>query len=73
MSERTTEILSDATRLRPAERAIVTERLLSSLDHPDPRIDALWAIEAEHRIVAYDAGRMEAFSAEEVFAELEQS
>ena len=73
MTERVAEVLEDALQLSPLDRATVVERLLSSLDHPDPRIDALWASEAEDRIAAYEAGTMEAFAAEDVLAELEQA
>jgi putative addiction module component (TIGR02574 family) len=71
MSERATQILADALQLPATERAAMVEQLLSSLDRPDPRLDTLWAQEAESRIAAYEAGRMEAFPAEEVFAEAE--
>ena len=71
MSERTSQILNDALRLAPADRAVLAERLLQSLDRPDSEIDKLWAREAEARIAAYDAGEMPAYSAEEVFAEFE--
>ena len=72
MSERATQILEAALQLPPTERATVAEQLLSSLERPDPQIDALWAREAEARIAAYEAGHMQAFSAEEVLAEQEQ-
>ena len=71
MSDRATQILTDALQLPAAERATVVEQLLSSLDRPDPHLDAVWAREAEARIAAYETGRMEAFPAEQVFAELE--
>lgn len=72
MSERVSQILEDALQLTPTDRAVVVERLLASLDRPDAQIDALWAVEAESRIAAYEAGRVTAYEAEEVFAELEQ-
>jgi hypothetical protein len=55
------------------ERVVVVEQLLSSLDRPDPQIDALWAREAEDCRSAYEAGQLQALPAEEVFAELEQA
>ena len=70
MSDSTAQVIEQALRLPPDERATVIEQLLSSLDQPDDRIDALWAKEAEDRIAAYEAGEMQAISAEEVFAEL---
>ena len=72
MSERAMQIIEEALRLPATERAVVVEQLLSSLDRPDPGIDALWAKEAEARVEAYDSGQMPAVSAEDVFAELEQ-
>jgi putative addiction module component (TIGR02574 family) len=72
MPERTTQILEEALQLPPTERAAIIEQLVSSLHRPDPRIDALWAQEAKERIAAFESGQMEAFPAEDVFAELEQ-
>ena len=72
MSTDTRQVLQEALALPATERAALVQELLSSLDRPDSRIDALWAKEAEDRIAAYDAGRMKAVPADEVFAELEQ-
>jgi putative addiction module component (TIGR02574 family) len=73
MSERAEQIVEEALRLPPVERAVVVEQLLFSLDRPDPQIDTLWAREAEDRLAAYEAGQLQALPAEEVFAELEQA
>lgn len=62
------KVLDDALHLSPAERAAVAEQLLSSLDKPDPEIDAIWADEAEARIKAAERGRMQLVPEEEVFA-----
>ena len=63
--------LSDAARkLSASERAALIDDLLASLDAPDPRIDALWAEEAERRLAAVDSGEMPARDAEEVLADL---
>jgi len=72
MSERATQILEEALQLGAIERAAVVEQLLSSLDRPDPRIDELWAREAEDRLTAFEAGQIQAFGSDEVFAELDQ-
>jgi putative addiction module component (TIGR02574 family) len=72
VSEHSVRIIEDALRLPVEERVLVVERLLSSLDQPDPRIRALWAEEAEARLTAYEAGRMAAVPADEVFAELDR-
>jgi putative addiction module component (TIGR02574 family) len=60
------EILKEALNLRPAEKAELIDKLLSSLDNPDKEIDALWAKEAEARIEAYDHGKIKALTLEEV-------
>jgi len=60
------EILKDALDLRPAEKAELIDKLLSSLDNPDKEIDALWAKEAEARIEAYDQGKIKALTLKEV-------
>jgi len=66
------QILQEALSRPAVERAAIAESLLSSLDRPDPAIDALWAVEAESRLAAFDAGQMEAIPAEDVFAEIDQ-
>jgi len=43
------------------------EKLLSSLDAPDSRIDAIWAKEADARVEAFERGELGSNSAEEVF------
>ena len=60
------EILKDALNLRPAEKAELIDKLLSSLDNPDKEIDALWAKEAEARIEAYDQGKIKALTLKKV-------
>lgn len=62
-----TEVLESALRLKAHERFEVVERLLESLDNPDPRIDEIWADEAERRLKAYREGRLGSVSEEEVF------
>ena len=58
--------------LSAAERADLVESLLASLDQPDTRIDELWAQEAEDRLAAFEAGRMQAYPADQVFQEFEE-
>lgn len=54
------------------DRAALVESLLASLDQPDASIDQSWAVEAEERLAAFDAGQMKAIPADVVFEELEQ-
>ena len=42
------------------------DALLRSLDQPDPKIDQLWAEEAEARLRAIREGRLATLSADEV-------
>ncbi|MFO1351282.1 MAG: addiction module protein [Gammaproteobacteria bacterium] len=60
-------ILEQALSLSPKDRVSLVEKLLASLDQPDPAIDALWATEADARITAYEAGEIDAIPAEQVF------
>jgi putative addiction module component (TIGR02574 family) len=63
------EVLSTAAKkLEPSERLELVEQLLDSLDAPDSAIDAMWAHEAEERLLAYRRGEIEAVSLAEVLA-----
>ncbi len=67
------QILEDALKLPPVDRAALIERLFKSFDSTsDKQIDAAWADEMESRIVAYEAGKISASPAEEVFVRLNQ-
>ncbi len=63
------EILEQALKLKPEERFLVVEGLIRSLDEPDRSIDAIWATEAEKRLNAYRAGKLEGIPMEEIFPE----
>ncbi len=67
------QILSEAIKLPPMERAELVENLLSSFEFPSrKKIDALWAQEAESRINAFERGELSAISAKEVFEKIEK-
>jgi len=61
-------IISKALHLKPAEKSIIIEALLKSLDVPDPKIDKIWAAEAEKRLKAYKAGKLKTVSFEDMFS-----
>lgn len=63
----TKEIISKALHLKPAEKSIVIEALMKSLDVPDPEIKKIWAEEAEKRLKAYKAGKLKTVSFEDIF------
>lgn len=64
------EVMVVALQLPAAERAVLVDGLLHSLDKPDAAIDALWAREAEDRLAAYDRGEIAAADADTVLAEI---
>ena len=70
MTKSAKDIVESAKRLPPAERAIVIEALLDSMDAPDPAIDAKWVAEAESRLQAYESGELKAIDADEVLSNL---
>jgi putative addiction module component (TIGR02574 family) len=54
--------------LPPVDRAELIERLFVSFDpSPISAVDEAWAAEVESRIDAFDAGKIKASSADEVF------
>jgi putative addiction module component (TIGR02574 family) len=61
------EILNQAITLKPAERFLIVEGLLKSLDEPHPELDKLWAEEAEKRLKAHRSGKRKGVPMEEVF------
>ena len=62
-----TTVISKALHLKPAERFVVIEALIRSLDNPDPAIEKTWAIEAGKRLKAYKAGKAKTVSFEDMF------
>jgi putative addiction module component (TIGR02574 family) len=66
MSHLAQNIVEEALALPPLDRAGLIERLLASFDQQSrTAIDTAWAVEAENRIDAYDAGRTETISLSE--------
>ncbi len=65
----TQELVALALKLDPAERFDLVEQVLHSLDRPDPDIDRIWIDEAERRLAAYRAGKVQGVLAEEIFGE----
>jgi putative addiction module component (TIGR02574 family) len=67
-------LLEEALKLTPVERAELVESLLSSFEFRSRKtVDALWAHEAEDRINAFERGEIPAIPAEQVFAEIEKN
>jgi putative addiction module component (TIGR02574 family) len=63
------EILQQALKLKPNERANIVEGLLRSLDEPDSTLDDIWAEEAEKRLKAYRAGNLVGIDSDNIFSE----
>ena len=61
------EILEQALSLKPEDRFMIVEGLIESLDHPDQKIDEIWAKEAEKRLDAYRKGDLEGVPMDEIF------
>jgi putative addiction module component (TIGR02574 family) len=61
------DILKEALNLEPAEKFIVVEGLLKSLDEPDSEMDKIWADEAERRLEAYRNGKLKGIPMEKIF------
>jgi len=73
MTPKLNSVIDDALKLTPSERAELVSQILTSFDSvARARIDALWAEEAEDRIRAYERGKMNAVSAEDVFNEMDR-
>lgn len=68
----TKEILAQALSLKPADRFLIIESLIASLDKPDKTIDDIWANEAEQRLTTYRQGRLKGVPMADVFSELER-
>lgn len=64
----TNELLKEALKLAPKEKASFIEALIKSLDSPDPTLDKLWKQECESRLEAYENGNLKTVSVQEAFA-----
>lgn len=65
----TAQTLSEQALLLPVEeRLALVDRLLDTLDEPDPALDALWAAQAQARLEAYRRGDVQAVALSDVVA-----
>ncbi len=69
MSALLKSIEEQARALSAEDRARLAESMLESLHTSISEIEALWAVEVEERVSAFDHGEIASYSAEEVFAE----
>jgi putative addiction module component (TIGR02574 family) len=73
MKESADTILHQALELSASERSEIVEKLLSSLQEEDSALNAVWALEADARIEAFDRGDIDCIAAEEVFGKYRKS
>ena len=67
------KIIDDAIPLPAAERAMLADQLLDSLDDPDQkRIESLWAEEIKRRLDEYEQGRIKTVPGEYVFQRIRE-
>lgn len=66
----TRELIEQALKLDPSERLELIDRVLHSLDQPDPAIDRMWIEEAERRLTEYRAGKVRGIPAEDIVGPL---
>ena len=73
MSKLKKQVLDEALKLPPMERAELIENLLTSFEFPSRKtIDDLWAKEVESRIDAFEKGEIREPPAKVVFEEIEK-
>jgi putative addiction module component (TIGR02574 family) len=65
---KTEQIAADALALTPAERVVLVDRVLDSLDKVDPELDTRLAAECESRLAAYDQGEIRSVSLQEALS-----
>jgi putative addiction module component (TIGR02574 family) len=74
MIRSTEKVILEALSLPPDTRALLADRLLTSLESPQrEEIDKLWAEEAERRIRQIETGEVKPIPGEEVFKEIRDS
>lgn len=62
----TKELEKEALTLKPLEKIHLIEKMLISLNKPDPEIEKEWIAESEARYKAYKEGKIEAIPLEEI-------
>jgi len=60
------ELAAKIRTLPDVEKIKLVDSILTQLDRPDPEIDRVWADEARKRWQAYEEGKLEAVSYDQV-------
>ena len=69
---KTSELIAEAISLPVEERTRIVENLLSSLNLPEPRVDAAWASVARRRLDELRSGSVGSVPGEVVFERIRQ-
>jgi putative addiction module component (TIGR02574 family) len=62
-------LIDSVLQLKPVERMRLLNLIYSSLEQPDAAIDKTWYDEAERRLAAYKAGKVQGIPADQVLGE----
>jgi len=65
-------IEKEALQLTDAERALLADRLLSSLSHPSQEVKDAWIRESDERLAAFRRGEIEALDGPSAIAGLKR-
>ncbi len=68
----TNEIIKEAESLPVEERAVIIDRLLQTLNTPNPEIDMVWVDTAKRRLSEIRSGTTKTIPGEEVFARIKE-
>jgi len=66
------EIFLEVSPLKLLDKLQLVEKILTSLNPIDKKIEAIWADEVEARLDAYDKGLLSTVSAKDVFAKYQK-
>jgi len=66
------EIFLDVSSWKSLDKLQLVEKILTSLNPVDKKIEAVWADEVEERLEAYDKGLLTSVSAKDVFAKYQK-
>lgn len=67
---KTNELIAEAVSLPVEERALLVDRLLSSLNTPESSFDKKWVATAKDRLQQLKTGEVKAVSNEDVFKKI---
>jgi putative addiction module component (TIGR02574 family) len=70
MNTATQAIIEQANKLSVNEKIALIDALLATVDKPDAEIDALWALEVESRLSAYQKDEIQALDLNQVLARI---